>query len=152
MVLGGVLALLCLVSAIGLLVAARSDTGKKIFSVVGQGVAMAQKGLNAPGAAEIRAAGCPEGLVIDMADATKLAEVFVDGGFKTKDDEFDFSLVACSGQYGTTLPTCDELAPVYAKAVKSDRDFVIEVKHTGQKQADCSRRYSGDGTFLKDAK
>jgi hypothetical protein len=149
-VAGVLLGLMCLVGGVAAFIAARSETGQKIFSAVGQGVALAEKGINAPGAAELRAAGCQQALVMNMADAMKLAEVFIDGGLKTKDGEFDYDLIACTGDYRHDLPGCDELAPVYARAVSSERDFVIEVKTTGQKKPTCRKRYAGDGTFLRD--
>ena len=48
------------------------------------------------------------------------------------------------------LPTCEELAPVYAKAAPSERDFVIEVRRQGNKKPLCSKKYSGDGEFIAD--
>lgn len=151
MVMGALLALVCVGSSIAMFLAARSDTGKKIFAAVGQGVALAEKGVNAPGAEELRQAGCPQSLVMDMKEAMKLAELFLDGGVKDTDD-MDYLMAACSGKYGDTLPTCEALAPVYAKAVPSTREFVIEVKINGKQKPECRQRYSGDGTFIAEMK
>ena len=151
MVIGALLALVCIGSGIAMFVAARSDTGKKIFAAVGQGVALAEKGVNAPGAEELRQAGCPQSLVMDMKEAMKLAELFVDGGFKD-DGDLDYVMAACTGKYGDTLPTCEALAPVYAQAVPSERDFVIEVKISGKQKPECRQRYAGDGTFIAEMK
>ena len=62
--------------------------------------------------------------------------------------------VTCSAPAGSTveLPDCEALAEVYAKAVPSERSFVVEAKRVGQQKAICSKRYSGDGTFVKDMK
>lgn len=151
MVIGALLALVCIGSGIAMFVAARSDTGKKIFAAVGQGVALAEKGVNAPGAEELRQAGCPQALVMDMKEAMKLAELFIDGGLKDTDD-MNYLMAACTGKYGDTLPTCEALAPVYAKAVPSEREFVIEVKINGKQKPECRQRYAGDGTFIADMK
>ena len=132
--------------------ASRSDTGKKIFAAVGQGVALAEKGMNAPGAAELRAAGCPESMVMDMREAMGIAVAFIPDAGLEGDEETDYVLAACSGAPASELPACDALAAVYAKAVPSARDFVIEVKHTGKQKAECRNRYSGDGTFIVDLK
>lgn len=151
MVIGALLALVCIGSGIAMFVAARSETGKKIFAAVGQGVALAEKGVNAPGAEELRQAGCPQALVMDMKEAMKLAELFIDGGLKDSDD-LNYLMAACTGKYGDTLPTCEALAPVYAKAVPSEREFVIEVKINGKQKPECRQRYAGDGTFIADMK
>lgn len=151
MVIGALLALVCIAGSVAMFLAARSDTGKKIFAAVGQGVALAEKGVNAPGAQELREAGCPQSLVMDMNEAMKLADLFIDGGLKDSED-LDYVMVACTGQYGDTLPTCEELAPVYAKAVPSEREFVIEVKTNGQQKPQCRQRYAGDGSLIADLK
>ena len=124
MVVGALAALVCLGSAIAVFVAARSDTGKKIFSAIDQGVKLAEQGINAPGAAEVRAAGCPEAAVMDMKEAMKIADAFLDGGI-SGDPELDYTLVSCNGPLGSTLPSCEDVAAAYAKAVPSERDFVV---------------------------
>lgn len=151
LVVGVLAGVVCLGSAIAVFVAARSDTGKKIFSAIDQGVKLAEQGVNAPGAAELRAAGCPQSTVMDMAEAMKIAEAFIDGGFKD-DPELDYTLVACSGPFGSTLPTCEEVAAVYAKAVPSERNFVVEAKLSSRQKPECSKQFKGDGTFVKDMK
>ena len=151
-VVGVFLGLVCLISGIAVFVAARSDTGKKIFSAMDQGVKLAQQGINAPGTAELRAAGCPEALVMDMKEAMAIAGTFIDGGLGD-DSELDYLSVTCSAAAGSAveLPSCEALAAVYAKAVPSERSFVVEAKRGGNK-ALCSQQYSGDGTFIKDMK
>lgn len=152
MVVGALLSLGCGVSGIVAFVAARSETGQKIFSALNQGVNLAQKSINAPGVAELRAAGCPEALVMDMKEAMALAEGFIDGGLGDA-PRLDYMSVTCISAAGSTveLPTCEALAEVYAKAVRSERSFVVEVKRGGQ-QAVCSQQYSPDGTFIRETK
>src|SRR5947209_2544858 len=67
LIAGGLLALTCLIGGAVAWRATQSETGKKLFSVMGKGIEMAQKGMNAPGAAELRAAGCPQAMVLDMS-------------------------------------------------------------------------------------
>jgi hypothetical protein len=148
MVVGALAGLVCLGSAIAVFVAARSETGKKIFSAIDQGVKLAEQGVNAPGAAQVRAAGCPQSTVMDMKEAMKIAEAFLDGGL-SDDPELDYTLVSCSGPIGSTLPTCEAVATAYAKAVHSERSFAVEVKISGHQKADCYQQFSGDGTFVK---
>jgi hypothetical protein len=153
LVAGALAGLVCIVSSVALWMAARSESGKKIFSAIDQGVKLAQDGMNAPGAAELRAAGCPEALVMDMKAAMAIADTFVDGGLG-EDAEMDYLSVNCSAPAGSkaTLPTCDELAPIYAQAAPSERDFVVEVKRQGKQKPECQKRYSGDGEFISEVK
>jgi len=151
MVVGALAGLVCLGSAIAVFVAARSDTGKKIFSAIDQGVKLAEQGVNAPGAAEVRAAGCPQSTVMDMKEAMKIADAFLDGGI-SDDPELDYTLVSCTGPVGSTLPSCEDVAAAYAKAVPSERDFVVEAKISGRQKAVCNQQFSGDGKFVREMK
>jgi hypothetical protein len=148
-VMGVLVGLVCLVSGIAVFVAARSDTGKKLFSAIDQGVKLAEQGVNAPGAEEVRAAGCPQAIVMDMREAMKIAEAFLDGGLKD-DPELDYTMVSCSG--AGELPSCEVVASAYAKAVPSERSFVVDVKRTGQQKPQCHQEFSGAGEFIKDMK
>lgn len=151
MVVGGLVALVCMGSGIAVFVAARSDTGKKIFSAIDQGVKLAEDGINAPGAAELREAGCPQAIVMDMKLAMGIADSFLDAGLED-DADMDYLSVTCSSPAGSkvVLPTCEALAAVYAKAAPSARDFVVETKRAGQQKPDCAQRFEGDGTFIKE--
>ena len=152
-VVGALCGLVCLAGGIATFVAARSDTGKKIFSAIDQGVKLAEAGVNAPGAEEVRAAGCPQANVMDLNEAMKIAGAFFDGGLKD-DPELDYMMVTCSAplNFNGELPACETIAEVYAKTVASTRDFVVETKRVGEKKPECSSRFSGDGTFLKKMK
>ena len=153
LVVGVLAGLVCVGSGIAVFVAARSDTGKKIFSAIDQGVKLAEAGVNAPGAEEVRAAGCPQALVMDINEAMKIAGTFFDAGMGG-DPELDYLMVTCSAPMDFTgqLPTCEAVAEVYAKAVPSERDFVVEAKWAGRQKPECSSRFSGDGTFIKKMK
>lgn len=152
MVVGGLAGLVCLGSSIAVFVAARSDTGKKIFSAIDQGVKLAEAGVNAPGAEELRAAGCPEAMVMDMKDAMAIAGAFFDGGLD--DADLDYMSVNCQAPAGSKaeLPSCEAIAEVYAKAVPSERAFVVQVKRASQQKPQCQQQFTGDGTFVKDMK
>jgi|APLak6261679142_1056127.scaffolds.fasta_scaffold00079_41 hypothetical protein len=153
MIVGGLAGLLCLGTAIAMFIAARSDTGKKVFEAFDQGVKLAEKGINAPGAAEVRALGCPQAVVMDMKDAMRIAELFIDAGLKD-DAELSMMMVSCSAPYGDdkALPSCEEIATTYARAVKSEREFQVEVKRGGKQKPECRADFAPDGTFLRDAR
>lgn len=146
----GLALVLCLGGGVALWVAARSDTGKQVMDAIDKGVKLAEKGVNAPGAAEVRAAGCPQAVVLDTKEMVGLVAGFIDGGLKA--DELGGAMVLCQGPFGAELPECDALAPVYAKAASPAEPFVVEVKKQGQSKASCQRRYRPDGTFLEDVK
>lgn len=75
----------------------------------------------------------------------------VDAGLEN-DADLDYLSVTCSAPVGSTvaLPTCEALAQVYAKAVPSQRAFVVEATREGQQKPDCAKQFEGDGTFVKD--
>src|SRR5689334_1915226 len=104
MVLGGLAGLVCIASGVMVASAARSDTAKKVFSAIDKGKKLAEDGVNAPGAAELRAAGCPEALVMDMKEAAAIADTFfADGGGLQRDEELDYMSVNCSAPAGSTV-------------------------------------------------
>lgn len=151
MVVGALVGLVCVGSSIAVFVASRSESGKKLFSAIDQTVKLAEGGINAPGAAELREAGCPQALVMDMKAAMGIADSVLDSGFED-DADMDYLSVTCSAPAGSTveLPSCEVLAGVYAQAVPSARPFVVEARRAGQKKPDCAKQFEGDGTFIKD--
>lgn len=145
-VIAGVGLLCCLGTSIYLYRASQSENGKKVFSAIGKGVKMAEKGVNAPGAAELRKAGCPQAMVFDLSDAIELAEVFVDAGEKAHQMP-DETMIICQGNVFDTLPTdCDALKDVYLKATTPTHDFSISVRKQGNQTPVCQQRYHQDGT------
>jgi len=147
----GLAGIACLGGGIALWVAARSDTGKQLLNAVDKGVKLAEKGVNAPGAAEVRAAGCPQAVVLDMKEMVDLVAGFIDGGLKDAEQP-DGAMVLCQGPWGSQLPDCDALAPVYAKAVSPTQPFTVEVKTQNASKPACERRYHPDGTFFEEVK
>lgn len=146
----GLLVLACLGGGIAVWVAARSDTGKQVMDAIDKGVKLAEKGVNAPGAAEVRAAGCPQAVILDLKEMVDVVAGFIDGGVKS--EKLGGVMVLCQGPFGSDLPDCDALAPVYAKAVSATEPFVVQVKKQGSSKSACQRRYHPDGTFLEEVR
>ena len=145
LIVGGVGLLTALVAAVALWRAASSPEGKRVLAAVGKGAAIAGKGLNAPGAAEVRALGCPEAFVLDLGDMADLVSLFDDGGARA---QLSGVLVMCQGRVGE-LPSCDEVAQTYAAAPgRPPGGFVVTVKRSHQKGEACSRRYDAQGADL----
>lgn len=149
LVVGGLFALVFVVSGVVLWRASQTEQGQKIFKAIGKGASLASKGLNAPGAQEARDLGCPEAFVLDMKDMFELIEIFdADGGLeKLKDGSGPQVMLMCQG-YGE-LPTCDELAAAYVKVPDRTRgEFAVLVQAKTTKVRQCSRKYSDAGEDL----
>ncbi len=145
-VVGGLAALCCIGSSIVFYRASQSPDGKKVFSAVGKTVKMAQKGLNAPGTAELRKAGCPQAMVVSMADALDLAEVFVDAGTQAHRLDAE-TIVVCQGGVFDTVPTdCDALAQTYVDAVHPANPFTLSIRKQGEQKPVCQGRFGPDGS------
>lgn len=106
--------------------------------------AAATEGLNAPGTAELRAAGCDAAVVMDMAKISSLFEAGVGNASESV-------IVSCSVSPGKTGPKCDDLAKTYTKAVGSPRgNFVVIVQPQGGGNPTCKRAYGPTGALLRD--
>lgn len=151
----GCLIALLVVGALGLLVglvgvivvwrAASSEEGQKVMKALGKGASLASKGLNGPGAKEVREAGCPEAFVLDTNEMLDLVDLFTDGGSRHHETSI---MVMCQSSFGT-LPDCGAVARAYASASgRPPGDFVVMVKSKSQKQELCARRYSQAGDDL----
>ncbi|MFT3710471.1 MAG: hypothetical protein QM817_22840 [Archangium sp.] len=146
---GGLMLLVVVVSGIFLWRAASSEEGQKVMKAIGKGASLAAKGLNAPGAAEIRDLGCPEAFVLDMQDMRELIGIFDTDGGDPLSNIGPNTMVMCQG-YGT-LPTCDEIAAVYTPVKDRPRgEFVVLVQGKTSKVQQCSKRYADDGSSLGD--
>jgi hypothetical protein len=128
LVVGG-LALLCVI-------------GFVIFVVVlaKKAVGIAQEGLNAPGSAEVRAAGCDMGIVSDLTKMTG------SGG------SGPHVMVLCQVQGNKAAPSCTEISAVYRKAVTPPGGYMVQVQQTGQSQPICQEIYSQQGTLTQKLK
>lgn len=128
----------CIATAVIAGMAAQSPEGKRVMSMMGKGVTVITKAMNAPGAKEVREAGCPEAMVLDTAEIGEVFGEFFDAGVKKNDDLK--LMVMCQGTFG--LPTCDEVAEAYRNApgVKPG-PFTVVVKRKNSKKNDCEQDY-----------
>lgn len=117
---------------------------------VGDMAGEALRGRSAPGAAEARALGCDEAMVIDAARFKQGMESIIGEHARRKGEAepaplppMDQLFVICQVRFGTA-PTCDAIAQTYAAAVPSERPFGVLVQYAGKEQ--CSTSYAGDGT------
>jgi hypothetical protein len=107
--------------------------------------AAAEEGLNAPGTAELRAAGCDAAVIMDMS---KISSLF-DAGTTSAGESV---IVSCSVVAGKTAPKCDDLAKTYVKAVGGSRgNFLVQVTPQSGGAPMCKKVYSSSGTFMHNA-
>jgi hypothetical protein len=150
LIAGGLMLLTGLVAAVALWKAASSEEGQKVMKAIGKGASLASKGINGPGAQEVRNAGCPEAFVLDMAEMIELIGIFRDGG--APEDLGVGVMVTCQGTFGT-LPDCADVAKAYLTAKDlPPGEFVVMVKTKNQKKEQCARRFSATGEDLGDFK
>ncbi len=145
LVLGALVLVTCLVGGIAAWRVSQSEEGKKVFSAIGKGVELAEKGMNAPGAAELRAAGCPQAIVLEGDDVMGVVDIFLDGGTRPSSAKLD-TMVMCQGQLFDELPDCGELATTYAAAAHPTRPFTVSVRRQGNSKPICQQKYGPGGT------
>jgi hypothetical protein len=106
--------------------------------------AAAEEGLNAPGTAEMRKAGCDAAVILDLSKLSSLFDAGATSGSTAG------IVVSCAVNAGHTAPACDDLAKTYVKAVPTPgNNFVVQVTPQGG-LATCKKVYSPKGTFLRD--
>lgn len=137
-VAGALGALLCIAGAVLVGAAAQSPEGRRAVSMMSKGVSAAAKAMSAPGAKEVRAAGCPEAMVMDTNELAGFFGELFDGGVGPK--RALSALVLCQGSFG--LPTCDDVAAAYraAPGVKAG-PFTVVVKRKGSQENECEHDY-----------
>ncbi len=105
---------------------------------------MARDGMNAPGTAEVRAAGCDTAMVMSM---DKLLAMFDAAG--APPGKTPTAIVSCVMNAGKTPPTCDEVARAYVGAVPSPTGpFTVTVQVTGILKSQCQKLYDQSGKAL----
>jgi hypothetical protein len=138
----------CLLAALivgGITVVVAAIAGIFIYKAARAITEVAQEGLNAPGSAELRAAGCDAAVVMDLS---KISSLFDAGGAPGGAPGV---VVSCAVSPGKKAPTCDDLAKTYVKAAGAPRsDFIVQVQPQGGSKPDCKKVYSPKGTFLHD--
>jgi hypothetical protein len=115
----------------------------KAAKMVGE---VASEGINAPGAAELRSAGCDVGMVMDPLKV--MGSFGVDAGTASGGSPL---VVSCTVNAGKSAPTCDDIAKVYVKAVtRAPRSFMGQVQVQGKTKPDCQKIYDETGKYIKD--
>ncbi len=101
--------------------------------------------MNAPGAAELRTAGCDVGLVTDL---TKVGSMLgLDAGSAATSGPR--VMVLCQMQGNKAGPSCKQVSAAYRKARDAaGRQFIVQVSARPRSQPLCQEIYSQKGVLL----
>jgi hypothetical protein len=125
---------------------------QKVTKAVGGGIQLMQKAQNAPGTAELRDAGCQQAIVLEAKDLKEFIEAVDPEALKKGGQQgIDFHLVQCNvGLTGDALP-CEEVATVYAGAVKNaPEQFMIQSLKAGDSKPTCQGIYTNKGKLVRE--
>jgi hypothetical protein len=146
----GILAVVSAIAvAIGVYLFATSSVGKTAIKIVNEAPKLAEKGMNAPGMAEVRALGCEQALVLDMNDVGDLMSDIIDAGSGKKTGMPDGLLITCQVRPGARAPSCDDIASTYVATVKTaSKDFMVTVQEQGNSRTLCDSSYDTSGASI----
>jgi hypothetical protein len=147
-IVGGLVLLVVAVGAFGIYKFSQSKEGKMIFGVAGETIKIMTEAQAAPGAAEVRALGCDQGMVLDLEKMQKLFS-YLDASAPPS-GEFSV-MVMCQVGYGNDKPpSCDQVSRAYRSAVGAPaRGYIATVQKQGGHAA-CSVLYDPSGKKVRD--
>jgi hypothetical protein len=120
-----------------------------VFDAAQGGVKMFTDMQNAPGAQELRDAGCSEALVMTPEILKEFIKSMPEDAQKDEGN-FDETVVMCTITEGSTGIGCEEAAKVYAKAAKgAPEEFNVTVSR-GQNNPVCDGLFNADGERVGD--
>lgn len=127
---------------------------QKVTKAVGGGIQLMQKAQNAPGTAELKEAGCQQAIVLEAKDLKEFIEGVDPKALKKGgQQEFDFHLVQCTVGFSGEALSCEEIATVYAGAVKdAPEQFMVQSSKAGGSKPACQGIYSRDGKLVRELK
>ncbi len=147
LVVGIVGLVIALVGGVAVYLVATSSVGKTAIRLVNEAPKLAEKGMNAPGMAEVRALGCDQAFALDMNDVGDLMSDLIDAGAKGMPDGI---MISCQVRAGARPPTCDDVASTYVRAVTTaSKDFMVTVQEQGSKKTRCESSYDTSGAPIK---
>ncbi len=108
---------------------------------------------SAPGAQDVRDAGCQEAMVLTPETLKKFTELFAPEESDTSDvDKVTHHMVMCQVPTPDTKMTCKDVAKAYTGAKDVDqKEVVVSVNAQGQEEPVCSGLFNTKGKRLGDA-
>jgi hypothetical protein len=127
---------------------------RKAGSIMGEAMRMSMEANKAPGAAELRAAGCDEAMIMDMRPLlAKVEELEKEGGeanFQKPDEEWQKTTVLCHFAGEEAGLDCAAVAKAFGEAVETPPEMfavTVQVGTRGREPA-CQGVYRPDGTLV----
>jgi hypothetical protein len=147
-IVGGIILLAGLVTAIFVYRFVNSPDGKKVVSAVTSGAALYAEATGAPGTKELAELGCAAPLVIDTGRMQAIAESFGDAGMGDFSKEVRIEVICQAPRVGPA-PSCDDVAATYVRAVggRAGGAFAASVVVPGRDPS-CLEKFSADGKKL----
>ena len=128
---------------------AGTKEGKAIFGAIGEGAKILAEAQSAPGAAEVRALGCDQAMVIDM---DRMVKLFEHRDASAEREAFSIMVICHIGALQGDPPSCDRVASTYHAAVGvAARPFAATVTRGGGRGGEaCSSLYDAKGKKVRD--
>lgn len=142
LVLAGVVLIGVILAGVGIWRVMQDPDAQKMVKAVGDTAKLAEEARKAPGAAELRKAGCRDALVLDPKKVAEIMKAFADAGTSASTDPLS---VMCEVASKSSAPECDALAKVYVKAAHPTTDFKLTIQVQGTKASVCQEEYAADG-------
>lgn len=145
-VLGGLVMALALTALIAGYRFLKSDRGRVVVGVLGDGYQLIKKARSAPGTRELRQMGCNEAMVMDADDLRRMLEKHVEDARADAGASPFGDYVYCKVSLLTKPLACNDVARKYVAAAGARRkSFIVAVEKAGG-GAYCTEQYDGTGT------
>jgi hypothetical protein len=141
-IVGGGLLLISLVVGVVIWRVWSDPEGNAKLRMIGRALELARHAKNAPGAKELRAAGCGEVLVLGLDEILRIAGE--DASVDVPGPKLETTVV-CVGKTLGTPPTCEDVAHTYVKAVKPRGLTMVSVSRGGTGEQTCTGVYDEHG-------
>jgi len=127
---------------------------RKAGALLGETMRMGVAAASAPGADELREAGCEEAMVLDMRRVTKLTEELADeldddAKVQVPEEPWQQLVVVCQYRLGKPELTCEDVARTYGQAVPNAPEqfgAVVQAGFSGKNV--CQGVYGPDGRLV----
>jgi hypothetical protein len=145
---GGLVLLMVVVGGFVVYRFSQSKEGKMIFGVIGETTKIIAEAQSAPGAAEVRALGCDQGMVLDIDKTNKLFS-YLDASAPPS-GQFSVMVICQVGYTEDKPPSCDQVSHAYRSAVAHPaRGYIATVNKQGGHTV-CSVLYDPSGKKVRD--
>jgi hypothetical protein len=130
----------------------QSPLVQRAIEVGGAVMDVTQEAMRAPGAREMRSAGCMQAMVLTPELVERLFVAMApDGGAAEARATATIPLAFCAVRRGApTVPTCEHTARAYASGLETPpSEVAVRVIMQGDSTARCEGVHAADGTFVR---